>query len=352
MKKQHDCENQGVDHGCGTHVSRRSFIRAAAVGAAGAAVAGSQVACSAGSNAPRTGLGNLFMEGDKPLLVVVEGQDMGKMLDAGIKALGGLEKLVSGKGVVLKPNLVASQPPPVTTPIEMVVAVGKRAQKAGAGKIIACDCNASGVAKAMKFEAMQYPSHLEEAGIEMDAVDFADRISHVFVEKPGWTAHPTIGVVKTMHESDVIISLPMVKRHGSARFTCALKNHFGSVYGPLRFVAHKKQESDPEKGTEFFDTVLAEFADAVRPELNIVDGRSLLIRNGPTLEGVAEVKNGVNRIVLCGDMVATDVYCAGLMAENDDTFSLDMIALQIEVAEKLGLGTGDLSNVVIKEVIA
>jgi uncharacterized protein (DUF362 family) len=297
------------------------------------------------------GLGNLFMEDSKPLLVAVEGDDLGKMLEAGLDAIGGLGKLVSGKGVVLKPNLVAAEPPPVSTPIEMVIAVGKLAQDAGAGPITACDCNASGVAKAIKFEALEYPSHLKEAGFEMDAVDFADRISHVFVSKEGWRSHPTIGVVKTMHESDVIINLPMVKRHGSARFTCALKNHFGSVYGPLRFVAHKKQDSDEESGTEYFDIALAEFADAVRPELNIVDARSLLIRGGPTMKGKARAKDGVNRIILCGDMVATDVYCARLMAEHDDTFTTDMISLQIETAEKLGVGVGDPDNVVVKEII-
>jgi uncharacterized protein (DUF362 family) len=251
---------------------------------------------------------------------------------------------------VLKPNLVSSDPPPVTTSIEMVVAVGELARSAGAASLTACDCNAKGVSKAAKFAANDYPARLKEAGIAMDAVDFADRISHVFVKKQGWTAHPEIGVVKTFHNADVIISLPMVKRHGSARFTCALKNHFGSVYGPLRFVAHKKQEADGD--TEYFDTALVEFADAVRPELNIVDGRSLLIKNGPTMTGAAEVKPGVNKIILCGDMVATDVYCSQLMADNDDTYSTDMIALQIEIAQKLGLGVGDLKDVVIKEIIA
>ena len=350
MKKQHECENRRDGSGLDFSVSRRDFIRAAAVGVAGASVAGSQLACSASSEVPRRGLGNIFMEGDKPLLVVVEGDDLGKMLEAGLDAIGGLEKLVAGKNVVLKPNLVASQPPPVTTPIEMVVSVGKLAQKAGAASLTACDCNAKGVSRAAKFEAMDYPARLKEAGIAMDAVDFADRISHVFVKKQAWTAHPTIGVVKTLHEADVIINLPMVKRHSSARLTCAMKNHFGSVYGPLRFVAHRKQ--DKEGDVEFFDKTLVEFADSVRPELNIVDGRTLLIKNSPTMSGPAEAKPGVNKIILCGDMVATDVYCSQLMAEHDDTYSTDMISLQIELAQKLGLGVGDLNDVVVKEIIA
>jgi uncharacterized protein (DUF362 family) len=118
----------------------------------------------------------------------------------------------------------------------------------------------------------------------------------------------------------------------------------------MRFVAHRKMGSG-ESGKNFFDGAIAECADAVRPELNIVDGRSLLTRNGPTLSGGAEVKSGVNRIILCGDMVATDVYCAKLMQEHDDTFSPDMISYQLDTAIKLGLGEGDLDAVVIKEII-
>jgi uncharacterized protein (DUF362 family) len=157
-------------------------------------------------------------------------------------------------------------------------------------------------------------------------------------------------VARTLHEAEVIVNLPVIKRHGAARFTCALKNHFGSVYGPLRFVAHEKIKSE-ENGELFFDRALAEFADAVRPELNIIDGRSMLIRGGPSLSGKAEVKSGVNRLILCGDMVAADVYCSKLMEEHDDSYSVDMIKSQLETAERLGLGVRDLKNVVVKEIV-
>ncbi len=332
-------------------VSRRDFIRAAAVGAAGAALAGPHVACSAGSHSPRKGLGNIFMQDDRPLLVVVEGTDLRTMLEAGLDALGGLNRLVEGKKVVLKPNVVASQPPPVTTDIELVTALAGHARESGAHSVSVCDSNSSGVSKAGKFEAVHYPARLKEAGIELDAVDFGDRMAHVFVSNENWRSHPTIGVVKTLYEADVIVNLPMIKRHDAARFTCALKNHFGSVYGPLRFVAHSKLRIS-DKGRKFFDRALAEFADSVRSELNIVDARTLLVRDGPTLGGRSEVKSGVNRIILCGDMLATDVYCSQLMQEHDDTFSPDMISIQHETAERLGLGERDLKNVVIKEIIA
>jgi uncharacterized protein (DUF362 family) len=352
MKEKYECETSHCGFGNGNPVSRRDFLRTTAMGAAAAALAGSQLGCSAsGSNLPREGLGNLFMEADKPILVVVEGNNLSTMLEAGLDAIGGLDRLVAGKKVVLKPNVLNSEPPPVTTPIETVLAVGKHAQIGGAASITICDSNSSASARAVKFEGLGYPERLEGTGFKMDAVGFDETISHVFVEKSTWRSHPRIGVVKTLHEADVVINIPVVKRHGGARFTCALKNHFGSVYGSLRFVAHRKMDKEGDAGKEFFDIALAEFADAVRPELNIVDARTLLTRAGPSIKPNSEVKEGVNRIILCGDMVATDVYCARLMAENDEAFSPDMISTQFEAAVQLGLGAGDLKDVVVKEII-
>jgi uncharacterized protein (DUF362 family) len=293
----------------------------------------------------------MFMEGDKPLLVVVEGTDLERMLEAGLDAIGGVDKLVSGKTVAIKPNIVSAQPPPVTTDIGLVVAVAGHARAAGAGSLTVCDACDSGVTTGDKFKRLGFLEPVAGVGAKVDSVDFSDRLAHVFVQKEGWRAYSTIGVVKTLYDADVVINLPMIKRHESARFTCSLKNHFGSVYFPLRQVAHSKLRAG-EAGRAFFDRALAEFADSVRPELNIVDGRQLLIHGGPSLGGKAEIKAGVNRIILCGDMLATDVYCSRLMEEHDDTYSHDMISAQLEAAEELGLGVGDLNNVVVKEIIA
>ena len=334
--------------GCDSGIPRRDFIKTSSVGAAGLAIAGSHIACGGSTQMPRQGLGNQFMQDEKPLLIAVEGNDLNKMLVAGLEAIGGLEKLVSGKSVVMKPNNLAGRPPPVTTDTKMVLAVGQLARSAGASSLAVCDA----VQKIKKYKKTGCLPRLNEAGITLDTVDFGVRSDHVFVSKQGWTSHRRIGVVKPLHQADVVINLPVIKRHISARFTCALKNHFGSVFFPLRQLAHKKNNSKSDAGRKFFEHALAEYADAVSSELNIVDGRKLLVRDGPSLSGKAEVREGVNRLVLCGDIVATDAYCSKLMEENDETYSRDMIAYQLEIAEELGMGVRDLNNVVIKEIIA
>jgi hypothetical protein len=59
-----------------------------------------------------------------------------------------------------------------------------------------------------------------------------------------------------------------------------------------------------------------------------------------------------NRLVICGDMVATDAYCAQIMEQYDSTFSRSMIELTLERAELRGLGTANLANVEIIEITA
>ncbi len=56
-------------------------------------------------------------------------------------------------------------------------------------------------------------------------------------------------------------------------------------------------------------------------------------------------------VISCGDMVATDAYCADLMKEHDDTFDPEMIALQLAYAEKLGLGTSKKEEIDIIELL-
>jgi hypothetical protein len=92
----------------------------------------------------------------------------------------------------------------------------------------------------------------------------------------------------------------------------------------------------------------------VRPELTIIDARSLLIKSGPAFRpGQSEIKPNVNRLIICGDMVATDAYCAQLLAKYDESFEKERrVAGQLAYAERLGLGTKDLSQVEIIEKTA
>ena len=60
--------------------------------------------------------------------------------------------------------------------------------------------------------------------------------------------------------------------------------------------------------------------------------------------------HGVNRVIICGDTVATDAYCARIMEQYDSGFSISQIHTTLGRAEDLGLGTTDLNRVEIREI--
>ena len=297
---------------------------------------------------------NPFTAAGKPLLVVVEGEDLHAMMRAGIEALGGLEPLAKlGSEALFRGNYVMSQPYPVTTAPEFVLAVAAELKRAGMSKTSLLDTSGTRLSADIQPEHMLRRlgvlDKLTQGGVPVLARDFLDPDEFVFVQNPAWPIAKPVAVHRLLHEAPIVVSLPVVKRHGWVNFTCALKMHFGSVAMADRMIVHTK-DSDGRSG--LMQQRLVHFADAVRPQLNIVDARAILARSGPGLSGGAEVVPGVNKIILSGDMVAVDAYCARLMAQHDATFNIDMVAPQLKHAAALGLGKADLDAVKVVEIRA
>ncbi len=328
-------------------LDRRGFLRLGA-GVLATAAAGFECGCSLTTRACKSVPPNPFVSAGKPLLVVVEGEDLRAMLRAGIEALGGLDPLAKlGREAIFRGNYVASQPYPVTTAPEFVLAVAAELKRAGLSKASLFDSHGTRLGAAIPPEhivrRLGVLQKLTQGGVPVLARDFADPDEFVFVQNPAWPIAKPVAVHRLLHETPIVVSLPVVKRHqGGANFTCALKMHFGSVAMADRMLVHAK-DNDGRSG--LMHQRLVHFADAVRPQLNVVDARAILARRGPGLSGGAEIVRGVNKLILSGDMVAVDAYCARLMARHDETFTLDMVAPQLRHAAALGLGKADLDAV-------
>ncbi len=335
-------------------LDRRGFLRLSA-GVLATASAGFQWGCNLTTRACKSAPPNPFVAAGKPLLVVVEGEDLGAMLHAGIAALGGLDPLTKlGREVIFRGNYVAAQPYPVTTAPDFVLAVAAELKHAGLSKTSLFDTHGTRLGAAIPPEhilrRLGVLDKLTQGGVPVLARDFSDPDEFVFVQNPAWPIAKPVAVHRILHQAPIVVSLPVVKRHRSgANFTCALKMHFGSVAMADRMLVHTK-DNDGRSG--LMQQRLVHFADAVKPQLNVVDARAILARSGPGLGGGAEVVRGVNKLILSGDMVAVDAYCAGLMARHDETFTLDMVAPQLKHAAALGLGRADLDAVKVVEISA
>lgn len=322
---------------------------------------------------PRGGANRVLGRGGKPLLVIVEGKDVNAMLAAGLQAIGGLQGIIGGRRqVLLKPNTNQRDPFPSITAPEMLRAVARQCRAAGAERVI--------VHEDHKQELDLYYSPADLPGIRVELSHAPDPDHYVLVENAAWrgdrdpdalframaghpwvqrvkqmgyrrTEGPRLRVARQLQEAPVIINLPVLKRHFAGQITSALKNHFGSVYGLHRWLAHVSLESD----RDYFDRKLAEFASAVRPELTITDVRSLQAVSGPGRGDDTRIVEGVNRMIISGDMVAADTVALDLMKEYDPSFTPANEAIvrrQHKHAEQLGLGSSDLSRCEVIQVKA
>jgi uncharacterized protein (DUF362 family) len=306
----------------------------------------------------------------KPLLVIMEGRNIDAMMDAGLKAIGGLERIIGDhREVLLKPNTNQRDPFPSITAPETLRAVASHCRKAGVEHVI--------VHEDHKFELDLYYTPEELPGTDIQ-ISFSPDVSHyVLVEYEKWhgdmnpdaalqnielrppeshlksefqrTEGPCLRVARQLQEALVIINMPVLKRHFAGQMTSALKNHFGSVYGPHRWLAHASLQKD----RDYYDRKLAEFASAIRPELTITDVRSIQAVSGPFREESTRIIEGVNRLILTGDMIAADVIALDLIKKYDDTFTPANEAIvrrQFKHAEALGIGSSDLSKFEMIEI--
>ena len=286
-----------------------------------------------------------FLVNGKPLLVAVEGNDIAKMLAASLERFPALDSMLQGKRVLIKPNATASEPYPVTTDVMLLKAVVERVKRAGAVEITISDSSSfAGLSNDRVFTKLGYHQLAKKEAIKAIAIDSQVGSDYVRVSSLKWKTNPFLLTDRHVNQADFVVNLAIPKRHHIADFSCALKNNFGCTYGTFRMLAHAR-------GEEFFDDSLVEFADAVRPNLTIVDARLILAKFGPAFHpGKSEIIPA-NRLVLSADMVATDCYCGHLMEKLDPTFNPNnRVKRQLEYAQSLGLGQLNPAKVEIIEV--
>ena len=288
---------------------------------------------------PRLGVTNPFVSSTgKPILVCVRGTNFSDMLKKGLQELGGLSKLIQPvQNVLIKPNLNHSDPFPGISSPTSIADIVREVKQVTAGAITVGD--EGYYPSSQVFRYLNLESVVEAAGGQ--AMSFAQTYP---VRRSSWsTSKPDFRVYSHVYDSPVIINTCVIKHHNAADLSCAIKCNVGIIDGP--WMTNTRQYLHRQSDNIFRE--IAEIARLVNPELNIVDARSILTVGGPFIQN-GLVVDGVNRIVICGDIVATDAYCLEIMNEYDPPG--DNVMQTLQTAEELGLGTADLNQVEILEV--
>lgn len=261
-------------------------------------------------------------------LVVTRGTFPSEITRAAIDALGGIKRFVSrGDIVVVKPNIAWDRLPEqaANTNPEVVATVVRLCYEAGAKKVKVFDrtCNdprrcyvQSGIADAAKGAGAEV-SYVDERKFKDIKID-----GQVLKTWPLYTE---------IFEADKIINIPIAKHHGLAKLTMAMKNWMG-VMGSSRNKIHQR-----------LDESLADLCMVIKPTLTVLDAVRILTANGPQGGNINDVKK-LDTVVVGVDQVAVDSFGATLFGMKGADLGY------VRIADKLGLGTMDLSKLKIKRI--
>lgn len=264
-------------------------------------------------------------------LVAIKGGEADAMFDEAIKHLGGMKNFVrKNQKVVIKPNIGWDVPPELgadTNP-KLVARIVKHCYEAGAKEVYVFDntCDdwkrcysRSGIEKAVK-----------DAGGTIVPANAESYFSSVDV--PKGSVLKSAKVHEVLLESDVFINVPILKSHGSARFTASMKNLMGVVWD--RRFWHRNG----------LHQCIADFATYRKPDLNIVDAYIVMKSNGPRGVSAADLAVMKSQIIST-DMVAADTAAAKLFGADPAEIAY------IKNAAAHGVGNTDLNSLRIKRII-
>lgn len=251
-----------------------------------------------------------------------------KITKSAIDAIGGIKRFISaGDIVVVKPNIGWDRRPEqaANTNPEVVSAVVKLCYDAGAKKVKVFDRPVSDPRRCYKQSGIADAA--SAAGAE---VSFIDDRKFKKVKIDGlvlkdWPLYTEI------LEADKIINVPIAKTHGLANLTLGMKNWMG-IMGGWRSRIHQS-----------LDESLVDISNVIRPNLIVLDAVRILTANGPQGGSLDDVKT-LNTVIAGTDQVAVDAYGATLFGLTGNDLGY------VRIGHRSGLGTMDLSRLVIKKV--
>jgi uncharacterized protein (DUF362 family) len=209
---------------------------------------------------------------------------------------------LTGRRVLLKPNMVEYEPGTVINTHPLVVA----------GAAVACRrLGAASIAVA------EGPGHRRDIDYLLTSTGLQDQLADLrlrFVDlnhddvrqvrlSSWFTGMRSLALPVTLLQSDFIISLPKLKTHHWAGMTCSMKNCFGTlpgaVYGWPKNILHVRGIS----------ASILDLVSTVRPHFAIVDAITAMEGDGPIMGR----PRTLGFLAMGSDLVAVDATCARII---------------------------------------
>jgi len=309
-------------------INRRSFIKTAAAMGAATVVGGGMIDdLLAGTidSTPAAGMADI---------AVVTGADYFASTIKAVELVGGIKRFVSkGSRVAILPNAVCKYPGTNVKP-EIVLAVVKMCNDAGAREVCSLKETAEGYWRRAAEDKM-LSTHL-------DTLKFSSQ-KFVTVPIPRGKKLKTADIVKDLLEYDLYITIAITKPNAGLGFTGGLKNLMGaSAYEPTNRFCHfgsgsKGWYDDPNHLSQ----CIADLNLIRKPDLCLTDATEFITTNGPF--GPGKIASP-HKVVAGVDVVAVDSYCSAFLGLTGPEIEM------IKQAYNHGLGKMAIDTLKISEV--
>ncbi len=269
------------------------------------------------------------------IVSIAKGRDPEVNVKEAINLLGGIKKFIKpGDKVLIKPNLVAPNPPPATTSLAVLRAIIELVKKANPSVIsIGDSCSWPGKAEfglgkysnkdvldRMGISKLAKEYHVRLCDFDRDGFKNVDIVDGLILKKAN--------ISKDVLNSNVIINVPVLKMHYETLVTMGIKNLHGILHDSYKIQFHRND----------LNQKLVDLNKIVKSKLTIIDATEAMEGCGPVMGN--PVKMGL--IVASGDIVAADTVGAAIMGVDAGEVET------IRIARSQGLGEGRLESILIK----
>jgi len=268
-------------------------------------------------------------------LAAVMGGTPEQMYHRAIEAMGGIGRFVKkGQKVTIKPNIAWDKKPELAanTNPDLVATIIKDCIAAGASSVTVFDHTCD------EWEACYKHSGIKDAVEKAGGVmAFAhDEKYYREVKLPEGQNLKSAKIHEAILDCDVWINVPVLKHHGGAKMSVSMKNFMGIVWDRGVFHSHNLQQCIADIQT--LDK---------KPVLNIVDAYRIMTQNGPKGKSLDDVQQA-GALFMSTDIVAADTASIKFFNQfkNIDIAQVGHVAL----AEKAGVGTQDLSSLIVSRI--
>ncbi|MGC9323665.1 MAG: DUF362 domain-containing protein [Desulfomonilia bacterium] len=260
--------------------------------------------------------------------------DPGPAARAAVDLLGGMRSFVRpGQKVVIKPNMsfTGGVEEATNTHPEIVRELVAMCREAGASRVRVLDNPLR--PSELCIEGFKDACRIFNDDSVVHALKDKDFFREVSIPE-GETLRET-DVMRDVLESDVLISAPVAKSHGSTGVSMSMKGMMGLILN--RSVMHWRHD---------LHTAIVDLCTILKPSLVVIDGTRVLSTHGPGGPGTVLIEKTV---IASRDMVAADAQAVSMFQWYGQKMAPRQVK-HIRIAHERGLGRMDIENLVRKNV--